>query len=711
MTDPNFSAIRARLRYKSLDEFVEGYGRYISRGGMFVPMAAQKLKPIGTTVRFQFLLADGASAFLGEGIVRQIKGLENDSPAGPVGMLVKFTKLSQESKALVERIIGDKAHSEAMESSEPEEAPAQDEASSDEGESNTGVLKASEADSLLQEAASFDEPNTAEHLVDEETRQALGWKDEDNTAEAILPAPDPAVEEPGITRERGIEPVSDPEEDAWGLSAPDSEPEEDAWGFSAPDSEPEEESSGVDAFDSGSGAEKSEEKEEASGFDAFDLGFGNDEPGERAEPKESSLEPAEEKRFFGSPDEEEDFSSLELPQEEPAEEEVDTIFDSPHEDSWSSDEDYGDDEDLDALFGVAEEESPLELPPSREAPATAPESPAPLAPAPPKAIKETEGIKVMSFTGEDIGESAAREFEEFATAGEEDEFDALFDDIFGGGGADPFGGEGGGEEDLFGGQSKPESTSPLGEESSVALALDEEDLLQEDFSEDHEELDQVFPGVHEEDSFEGPGQEFSEDFEEEFLGLQEHSDDGFELPDKEEVPGSPAPLPSPSFGLQAPIVDDDDEFYQPPAPAPTGSSTFGLEAPIVDDEDEELGFLAPAGDQEEDRDASDKILSLLAMEEEQEGQGLSLSLSGGLNADSSEVEEEEDSLRSLMKNEKMKIESRQEGDEEVDENRDILDDLLGDDDLPPPVMPPSFDVPKPGEKKKKGFMSKLFGKE
>lgn len=109
MSDQNFSAIRARLRYETIDDFVEGYSRFISAGGMFIPMKPSKLKPIGTTIRFQFLLGDGSTALLGEGLVLQVRTPDDTAPNSPVGMLIKFTKLSQESKVLVDRIIDAKS--------------------------------------------------------------------------------------------------------------------------------------------------------------------------------------------------------------------------------------------------------------------------------------------------------------------------------------------------------------------------------------------------------------------------------------------------------------------------------------------------------------------------------------------------------------------------------------------------------------------------
>src|SRR5690554_3409547 len=83
---------------------MQGYLRFISKGGMFIPMSPAKLKPVGTTIRFQFLLQDGTTALLGEGVVRQIQGA-NSGDDSSVGILVKFTRLNRQSKELVEQIL------------------------------------------------------------------------------------------------------------------------------------------------------------------------------------------------------------------------------------------------------------------------------------------------------------------------------------------------------------------------------------------------------------------------------------------------------------------------------------------------------------------------------------------------------------------------------------------------------------------------------
>ena len=118
MSDENISAIRARLKFESLEDFAQGYARYISSGGLFIPMSAKRLKPVGALIRFQFLLADGSTALLGEGIVHQVRE-KSASGKAPVGMLVKFTKLSQTSKKLVDRIVLQKRKAAALVPDEP----------------------------------------------------------------------------------------------------------------------------------------------------------------------------------------------------------------------------------------------------------------------------------------------------------------------------------------------------------------------------------------------------------------------------------------------------------------------------------------------------------------------------------------------------------------------------------------------------------------
>ena len=611
MTDPNFSAIRARLRYQSIDEFIEGYGRYISRGGMFVPMSAQKLKPVGTTVRFQFLLADGSSAMLGEGVVRQLKGLENDSGDGPVGMLVKFTKLSQESKALVDQILVHKSGVQPIPkapetptpTSTPIPQPPEDIESAPEAEErdNTGVLGADAANSLRNESGSagIDETdgNTAELALDPPTRELLGLDADELTGEAELAE---AGEESPTTSGDEIFGSEEDEETAQAVAgALSSEP---SWGESDSESD-----------------EQSDLPSEEDDSDPFGGIF------DEAVDAWSHAEEQEEQAH-------QSVESEDAPNTEALEEEdiVDAVA-APSTEALD-DEDVIEEEVAPSTEALEEEDIVEEV-----------------ADEGPKAIKETKaGIRVMSFDGEEIDESATREFEEFASGGEEEEIDQMFDNIFGGdGGGGLFGDGDDGGGDFF---EEVEEISPQVDEE-LQLAL------QEDGGED--EVESAFEGLSD-------AEEEEEEEEEEPLAW-----------DLGEDPAGEEALPEASEPIVASNWD-------------TGE----------DEEEKKEGSV----------NSSENILSLLEMEDEDEEMTLNLG-GGGLSQESSTGdEEEEDSIESLLALAKKDIESKEDS-EEVDEERDILDDLLGDDDLPPPATGGSpFQVPKVGEKKK-GFMSKFFKKD
>ncbi|QSQ23829.1 TIGR02266 family protein [Pyxidicoccus parkwayensis] len=92
--------LRIRLPYTTEDEFIEKYGSNVARGGVFV--ATRALKPEGTGLAFEFVLADGTRLLRGEGVV--VKA-QVDAGGGRAGMTVRFVKLDASSKALIDRLV------------------------------------------------------------------------------------------------------------------------------------------------------------------------------------------------------------------------------------------------------------------------------------------------------------------------------------------------------------------------------------------------------------------------------------------------------------------------------------------------------------------------------------------------------------------------------------------------------------------------------
>ncbi len=614
MSDPNYSAIRARLRYENVEEFVDSYGRYISRRGMFLPMAASKLKPVGTTVRFQLLLADGTSAMLGEGVVRKLKGLDDASTDGPVGMLVKFSKLSPDSKKLVDRVVKEKEEAKrTIRQTQP--TPGGQPAVTAEAASSatTGVLAAEQADQLVSEAGSDSEASLAEtNQPDHGPR----------TREVELP-----VDDESDTMTSGDEVFGG----ATSQAAVDGDPAEAV----------------AEALDSGT-------------YEAA----AQSTPSVSAETLQEESDP-----FAGLADE-----MLEGFNQSSQEQESDYLGGSADEleddaDFFSEPQEPAGDEGAASEEDVASGGADGDLQQSQEEAKEAHE---------PKALAQSEGgLKVMAYDESDYDEAATRDFEQFALAGEEGEVDEMFDNIFGGGGDDGLFGGGGGDDDgiddFFGAESDGAAEEPgsedVEEESEAGLEVDSEFVAEE------EEVAQVGPP---------PAAE-----------AQEASDE--EGPD---IPGDEEAQKDSDLDL----ADDD------------GDEEWGWTSEEDDDDDEVEDSISI---REVEGDSTDHIQSLLSMDDEDDDEEpeLTLNIGGGtLQEESSEVEDEpdpDDSMEMLLATAKQDLESKKEAETEEDDDRDILDELLGeDDDLPPPIAGPvPLDLPDPGQskKKKKGFISKFFG--
>lgn len=100
-------SLRIKLKYADVDTFVEKFGANVTRAGIF--LASRAPRPVGTTIRFELLIADGKSKVLkGDGVVIWIKDYDPAHPQRAHGMGLKFSRLDAESHKLVERILARK---------------------------------------------------------------------------------------------------------------------------------------------------------------------------------------------------------------------------------------------------------------------------------------------------------------------------------------------------------------------------------------------------------------------------------------------------------------------------------------------------------------------------------------------------------------------------------------------------------------------------
>jgi molecular chaperone DnaK len=103
--DRQTASMRIKLKYPDVETFIQKYAVNISRGGIFI--ATKQPKPVGTFVRFEFLLSDAptTSIIRGEGQVQWTKEFDPALPNKAHGMGVKFTRLDAESQGVIDRAL------------------------------------------------------------------------------------------------------------------------------------------------------------------------------------------------------------------------------------------------------------------------------------------------------------------------------------------------------------------------------------------------------------------------------------------------------------------------------------------------------------------------------------------------------------------------------------------------------------------------------
>ncbi|HEX7602314.1 MAG TPA: TIGR02266 family protein, partial [Polyangiaceae bacterium] len=103
--DPRTKVVSLNVRYKSatVDEFIDNHSYDVSRGGVFIktntPFAS------GTLLKFEIRLAADQAVIAGVGRVVWKREPAQAAPERPAGMGVKFIKVDDASRAVIEKVI------------------------------------------------------------------------------------------------------------------------------------------------------------------------------------------------------------------------------------------------------------------------------------------------------------------------------------------------------------------------------------------------------------------------------------------------------------------------------------------------------------------------------------------------------------------------------------------------------------------------------
>src|SRR6478752_6086250 len=103
--DPRAKVLTMTVRYRSatLGEFIEHHSYDVSRGGMFIKTPSPF--PAGTLLKFEVKIAEDQKVMQGVGRVVWKRETTDSDPDKPCGMGVKFIKIDEESRAIIERLL------------------------------------------------------------------------------------------------------------------------------------------------------------------------------------------------------------------------------------------------------------------------------------------------------------------------------------------------------------------------------------------------------------------------------------------------------------------------------------------------------------------------------------------------------------------------------------------------------------------------------
>ena len=101
--EPGSFIVRIKLRYDTIDIFVEKYAINVGRTAVFLP--TKSTREVGSEVRFELRIADDKPALVGIGKVLAVRPFDAKRPTATFGMVVELTRISKDSRSVVQRML------------------------------------------------------------------------------------------------------------------------------------------------------------------------------------------------------------------------------------------------------------------------------------------------------------------------------------------------------------------------------------------------------------------------------------------------------------------------------------------------------------------------------------------------------------------------------------------------------------------------------
>src|SRR5262249_8957452 len=102
------TTLKIKFKSVSIEDFIERYSVDVSRSGIFIRSRAKRELDVGTPLKFEFMLQDGATIMSGDGTVAWIRQEEAARPGATPGIGVSFDRVGNESGRVLDRILQEK---------------------------------------------------------------------------------------------------------------------------------------------------------------------------------------------------------------------------------------------------------------------------------------------------------------------------------------------------------------------------------------------------------------------------------------------------------------------------------------------------------------------------------------------------------------------------------------------------------------------------
>jgi uncharacterized protein (TIGR02266 family) len=122
--DPRAKIVSLNVRYKSatVDEFIENHSHDVSKGGIFIKTSTPF--PQGTLLKFEIRLSGDQAVIAGVGRVVWKREAGTSSADNPAGMGVKFIKIDEASRTVIDKLVGTRSDAGSAFTSElPDDKP------------------------------------------------------------------------------------------------------------------------------------------------------------------------------------------------------------------------------------------------------------------------------------------------------------------------------------------------------------------------------------------------------------------------------------------------------------------------------------------------------------------------------------------------------------------------------------------------------------